>query len=234
MEMTLVPHPFPSTAVLVASGGLGSTVLAYHLHTEGVRLVLLSFDYGQHHRRELDFAAALAARLGTQYHLVDLRSVGALLRGSALTDMSVAVPDGHYTDESMRITVVPNPNAVMLNVAVAVAVAQHADAVVFGAHAGDHAVYPDCRPEFVDVVEACARVGNEGFLPEGFHVLAPFLTWSKAQIVRRGAELDVPFAETWSCYQGGVHHCGKCGTCTERKEAFALAGAVDSTAYVME
>jgi 7-cyano-7-deazaguanine synthase len=230
--MTLVPNnSFPPTAVLVVSGGLDSTALAYHLQAEGVRLVLLSFDYGQRHRRELDFAAALATRLGTQHHLVDLRSVGTLLCGSALTDMTVAVPDGHYTDESMSITVVPNRNAVMLNVAVAVAVAQHADAVAFGAHAGDHAVYPDCRPEFVNLVEACARVGNEGFLPEGFRVLGPFLTWSKAQIVRRGAELGVPFTETWSCYKGGVHHCGKCGTCTERKEAFALAGVVDPTAY---
>lgn len=148
--MTLVPHsPFPPTTVLVASGGLDSTALAYHLQAEGVRLVLLSFDYGQRHRRELDFPAALATRLGMQHHLVDLRSVGALLCGSALTDMTVAVPDGHYTDESMSITVVPNRNAVMLNVAVAVAVAvaQHADAVAFGAHAGDHAVYPDCRKE---------------------------------------------------------------------------------------
>lgn len=231
--MTLIPDdPFSPTAVLVASGGLDSTTLAYHLQAAGVRLVLLSFDYGQRHRRELEFAAALATRLGTQHHLVDLRSVGALLGGSALTDMTVAVPDGHYTDESMSITVVPNRNAVMLNVAVALAVADRADAVAFGAHAGDHVVYPDCRPEFVDLVEACARVGNEGFLPAGFRVLAPFLTWSKAQIVRRGAELDVPFTQTWSCYKGGVHHCGLCGTCTERKEAFALTGVIDPTEYV--
>ncbi|MGH3871581.1 MAG: 7-cyano-7-deazaguanine synthase QueC [Pseudonocardiaceae bacterium] len=232
--MTLVPHgPFPPTAVLAASGGLDSTTLAYHLHAAGVRLVLLSCDYGQRHRRELEFAAALAIRLGIRHHRVDLRSVGALLGGSALTDMAVAVPDGHYTDESMSITVVPNRNAVMLNVAVALAVADRTDAVVFGAHAGDHAVYPDCRPEFVDLVESCARVGNEGFLPAGFRVLAPFLTWTKAQIVRRGAELDVPFTQTWSCYKGGLHHCGLCGTCTERKEAFVLAGVIDPTEYVV-
>lgn len=195
--MTLVASDsFPSTAVLIASGGLDSTALAYHLQSAGVCLVLLSFDYGQRHRQELDFAAALAARLDTRHHLVDLRSVGALLRGSALTDRTVAVPDGHYTDESMSITVVPNRNAVMLNVAVAVAVAERADAVAFGAHTGDRAVYPDCRLEFVELVEACARVGNEGFLPKGFRILAPFLTWSKAEIVRRGAELDVPFTET--------------------------------------
>ncbi|MGH3718024.1 MAG: 7-cyano-7-deazaguanine synthase QueC [Pseudonocardiaceae bacterium] len=232
--MTLFSRdPFPSTAVLIASGGLDSTALAYHLQAGGVRLVLLSFDYGQRHRQELDFAAALAARLGTRHHLVDLRSVGALLCGSALTDMTVAVPDGHYTDESMSITVVPNRNAVMLNVAVAVAVTERAGAVAFGAHAGDRAVYPDCRSEFVELVEACARVGNEGFLPEGFRVLAPFLTWSKAEIVKRGAELDVPFTQTWSCYKEGVHHCGRCGTCTERKEAFELAGVIDPTAYVV-
>lgn len=222
----------PSTAVLIASGGLDSTALAYHLRAVGVQLVLLSFDYGQRHRRELDFAAALATRLGTLHHLIDLRSVGALLRGSALTDMTVDVPDGHYTDQSMSITVVPNRNALMLNVAVAIAVIERADAVAFGAHAGDRAVYPDCRTEFIELVEACARVGNEGFLTERFQVLAPFLTWSKAEIVKRGEELGVPFADTWSCYNEGIHHCGLCGTCSERKEAFMLADVVDPTTYV--
>jgi 7-cyano-7-deazaguanine synthase len=221
------------TVVLLLSGGLDSTTLAYDLRADGFGLVTLSFDYGQRHRRELIAAAEIAGRLGSQHHIVDLSAVGALLAGSALTDRNIAVPDGHYTDESMRATVVPNRNALMLDIAVAVAVAQNASAVAFGAHSGDHAIYPDCRPEFVEAFARSAAAGNEGFLADGFEVLAPFLGWSKADIVVRAAALGVPLAETWSCYNGGDGHCGTCGTCTERREAFALAGVKDPTSYLM-
>ncbi|WP_416210287.1 7-cyano-7-deazaguanine synthase QueC [Frankia sp. Cr1] len=232
MEMTPISTEFcPPTAVVIISGGLDSSTLAYHFQAGGSRLMLLSFDYGQRHRRELDAAAIVAAGLGARHHIVDVQSVGALLAGSAITDSYVEVPDGHYTDETMKITVVPNRNALMLDVAIAVAVVEQADAVAFGAHAGDHTIYPDCRPEFIDALQVCARVGNDGFLADGFRILAPFLTWSKAEIVRRGAELGVPFGETWSCYKGGAVHCGRCGTCTERREAFALAGVPDPTVY---
>lgn len=220
-----------ATAVAVVSGGLDSAVLAHHLRAEGWGLRLLSFDYGQRHAVELDRARVLAGHLGAPHDVVDLRSAGALLSGSALTDPSVAVPDGHYTDESMRATVVANRNAIFAMVAVGVAVAEGAGAVGLGIHAGDHPVYPDCRPAFVAAAERLARVANEGFVPEGFALLAPFLEWSKADIVRRGAELGVPFASTWSCYKGGDAHCGTCGTCVERREAFALAGVVDPTEY---
>ena len=220
------------SCVAVVSGGLDSAVLASHLRDDGWDLRLLSFDYGQRHAKELDCAGVLAARLGARHDVVDLRSVGRLLGGSALTDSSVDVPDGHYTDESMRATVVANRNAVFVQVAVGVAVAEGAAAVALGIHAGDHAIYPDCRPEFVDAAEHLALVANEGFAVGGFTVLAPFLRWSKADIVRRGAELGVPFADTWSCYKGGDLHCGTCGTCTERREAFDLAGVDDPTTYL--
>ena len=220
------------TAVAVVSGGLDSAVLAHHLRNHGWELRLLSFDYGQRHAKELDCAAVLAAGLGARHDVVDLRSVGRLLTGSALTDGSVDVPDGHYTDESMRATVVANRNAVFVQVAVGVAVAEGAAAVALGIHAGDHAIYPDCRPEFVDAAQHLALVANEGFVVDGFTVLAPFLRWSKADIVRRGAELGVPFADTWSCYRGGDVHCGTCGTCTERREAFDDAGVDDPTKYL--
>lgn len=223
--------PRTSTVVVIVSGGLDSTTLAYHLRAHGYRLILVSFDYGQRHRRELDFAVATATMLSAPHYLVDLRSIGRLLTGSALTDATVTVPDGHYTDASMRITVVPNRNALMLDAAVALAVSRKADSVAFGAHNGDCAIYPDCRPEFVESFTQSARLGNAGFLSEDFQVLAPFLMWSKAEIVRRGAELGVPFADTWSCYQGGPLHCGTCGTCTERREAFAVAGVDDPTWY---
>ena len=222
-----------STCVAVVSGGLDSAVLAHHLRDHGWGLRLLSFDYGQRHAKELDCARVLAAALGARHDVVDLRSVGRLLAGSALTDAGVDVPDGHYTDESMRATVVANRNAVFVQAAVGAAVAEGAAAVALGIHAGDHAIYPDCRPEFVEAAEHLARVANEGFAVEGFTVLAPFLRWSKADIVRRGAELGVPFADTWSCYKGGDVHCGTCGTCTERREAFADIGVDDPTKYAV-
>ena len=222
-----------STVVAVVSGGLDSAVLAHHLQADGWDLRLLSFDYGQRHATELDAARKLGAALGARHDVVDLTSVGRLLTGSALTDDAVDVPDGHYTDDSMRSTVVANRNAIFVNVAVGVAAAEGATAVAVGVHAGDHPIYPDCRPQFVDAAQHLARVANEGFVVDDFVVLAPFLQWSKADIVRRGAELDVAFTDTWSCYRGGERHCGTCGTCTERREAFAVAGVTDPTEYAV-
>jgi 7-cyano-7-deazaguanine synthase len=141
------------------------------------------------------------------------------------------VPDGHYTDESMRATIVPNRNAIVLDVAVAFAVIHQADAVAFGAHAGDHAIYPDCRPQFVERYAQMVRCANEGLLVEGFEILAPFLTQNKTDIVRLGIELGVPFERTWSCYRGNAVHCGTCGTCTERREAFRQNRISDPTRY---
>jgi 7-cyano-7-deazaguanine synthase len=220
-----------SRCVAVVSGGLDSTVLAHHLLADGWTLRLVSFDYGQRHRVELDRARRLGEALDVPHHLVDLRSVGAVLSGSALTDGSVEVPDGHYTDETMRSTVVANRNAIFAMVATGLAVANGCDGVALGIHAGDHTIYPDCRPPFVAAAEHLAKVANEGFIDEQFVLLAPFVAWSKADIVRRGDELGVPFADTWSCYKGGDRHCGTCGTCVERREAFELAGVPDPTEY---
>lgn len=220
-----------STVVTTLSGGLDSVTLAHALAADGFDLIALSFHYGQRHAKELARAARCADRLGAEHHVVDLRSVGALLAGSALTDGAVEVPEGHYSDASMAATVVPNRNAIMLSVAVGVAVARGAGAVATAVHAGDHAVYPDCRPEFIDAIEHEARVANEGFAADGFRVLAPFLHLAKDEIVRRGAALGVPFEDTWSCYLGEELHCGRCGTCVERREAFELAGVPDPTRY---
>ncbi len=220
-----------SLVVTTLSGGLDSVTLAHVLSAEGFDLIALSYDYGQRHVKEIECAVRCADELGADHHVVDLRSVGALLTGSALTDAGIDVPEGHYTDASMAATVVPNRNAIMLSVAVGVAVARGATAVATAVHAGDHPVYPDCRPAFIDAVQHEASVGNEGFLVDGFQVLAPFLHLGKDEIVRRGAALGVPFAATWSCYVGGPRHCGRCGTCVERREAFELAGVDDPTAY---
>lgn len=205
--------------------------MAFALRAAGWRLSLVSFDYGQRHRTELDAARAVAAVLGAPHEVIDLRSVGALLTGSALTDNCVEVPRGHYTDASMRCTVVPNRNAIMLDIATGIAVTQGADAVAFGAHGGDHTIYPDCRPEFVRTFTAMVRVANAGFISSGFRVVAPFLSLTKSEIVRIGAGLGVPFELTWSCYEGRTVHCGRCGTCVERREAFTLAEIDDPTSY---
>jgi len=220
-----------SRIVTTLSGGLDSVTLAHELAADGHELVALSFDYGQRHAKEIDFAARCAQRLGADHHVVDLRSITPLLTGSALTDAAVEVPEGHYTDASMAATVVPNRNAIMLSVAIGVAVARGASAVATAVHAGDHPIYPDCRPAFIDAIEHEARVANEGFIAADFRVLAPFLQVAKDEIVRRGAALGVPFDETWSCYVGGAEHCGRCGTCVERREAFELAGVADPTLY---
>jgi 7-cyano-7-deazaguanine synthase len=188
----------------------------------------LSFDYGQRHVKELESARACARRLGVPHRVVDLRDVGAALSGSALTD-DVAVPDGHYAEETMRITVVPNRNAIMLAVAFGMAAAQKAGAVAAAVHGGDHFIYPDCRPGFVAAFQAMQDAALEGYA--AVTLWTPYVQGSKADIVRDGARLGVPFAETWSCYKGGARHCGRCGTCVERREAFHLAGAADPTGY---
>lgn len=214
----------------VVSGGMDSVTLAYMLNHDGFDVDVFSVDYGQRHVRELRSAENCAMALGGD-HIVAKLPITDLLVGSALTDPNIDVPEGHYADESMRATVVPNRNAMILSVAVAVAVARKLDGVATGVHAGDHPIYPDCRPEFIEAFDAMVRLGNEGFVPDHFRVLAPFVQSTKADIVTVGAGLGVPFEDTWSCYSGGTVHCGRCGTCVERREAFDLAGFADPTEY---
>jgi len=214
--------------LVVCSGGLDSVTLAHKVAVEQRLIRLVSFDYGQRHRKELAFAHACAARLRVAHDVVDITDIGRRLTGSALTD-GAAVPDGHYADETMRLTVVPNRNAIMLSVAFGVAMAVQADAVAAAVHGGDHFIYPDCRPWFVEAFATMQRAALDG--TARIALATPFLRLSKADIVREGAGLGVPFAETWSCYKGGARHCGRCGTCVERREAFHLAGVADPTSY---
>lgn len=213
---------------LVCSGGLDSVSLAYVLAADGALSRLVSFDYGQRHTKELDFAAACTQRLNVPHHVIDLRAVGAALTGSALTD-DIDVPDGHYEEETMKITVVPNRNAIMLTIAYGVAAAQGDDAVATAVHGGDHFIYPDCRPAFTDAFHTMQRAALDGYADVALHV--PFVHRSKADIVAEGARVNTPFEQTWSCYKGGDLHCGRCGTCVERREAFDLAGVADPTRY---
>jgi 7-cyano-7-deazaguanine synthase len=221
------------TTVVICSGGLDSVTLAHKLAAEGRRLHLLSFDYGQRHGKELDFARACAARLGTPHEAVDIADLGRLLGGSALTGAQ-AVPEGHYAQATMKATVVPNRNAIMLAIAFGLAAGEAAaaggrGAVAAAVHGGDHFIYPDCRPGFVAAFAAMQSHALEDLAE--IALLTPFLETSKAGIVAEGARLGVPFAETWSCYKGGALHCGRCGTCVERREAFDLAGVADPTGY---
>lgn len=217
-------------AIAIVSGGLDSTTLSYLLHAQGYDLHLLSFDYGQRHRKELEFAQLCAERLHAQWDAIDLTSITRFLSGSALTD-DVPVPEGHYAASNMAITVVPNRNAIMLSVAYAVAVAEHAGLVAAGVHAGDHFIYPDCRPGFIAAFDAMERQAVEGFGEPDLRLEAPFMYLEKHQIVSLGAALGVPYADTWSCYKGEERHCGRCGTCVERKHAFRDASVPDPTNY---
>ncbi|HEX6509207.1 MAG TPA: 7-cyano-7-deazaguanine synthase QueC [Chloroflexota bacterium] len=218
-------------AVAIVSGGLDSVTLAHELAHRTDHLHLVSFDYGQKHRKELTFAERAATRLGARWTLIDLRAAGiaGLLSGSALTDSTVGVPDGHYAEESMKVTVVPNRNAVMLSIACAAASSEGADLVGAAVHAGDHFIYPDCRPEFILSFQTMERLAMDA---PNLTIEAPFLNMTKAEVVTIGTALSVPFEETWSCYKGGHLHCGSCGTCVERREAFVLAGVDDPTSYL--
>jgi 7-cyano-7-deazaguanine synthase len=186
----------------------------------------LSIDYGQRHARELRSAERIANLARVEHRVADVRALGSF-GGSSQTSDEIAVPHGHYADASMRLTVVPNRNMVLLALATAWAVATKSSAVAYGAHAGDHAVYPDCRAEFADVMAVAMTLCDY----EPVALLRPFVQMTKADVVARGAELSVPFAETWSCYEGKQVHCARCGTCVERREAFELAGVPDPTEY---
>ncbi|MBX4871271.1 7-cyano-7-deazaguanine synthase QueC [Rhizobium bangladeshense] len=214
--------------IVVCSGGLDSVSLAYRMAAEEQLIGLVSFDYGQRHRKELDFASKCAARLAVPHHIIDIAAIGGHLSGSALTD-DVEVPDGHYAEETMKATVVPNRNAIMLAIAFGLAAAQKADAVAVAVHGGDHFIYPDCRPGFIDAFQRMQNEALDGYA--SVELLAPYVNVSKAAIVADGAKHGTPFAETWSCYKGGNLHCGRCGTCVERREAFHLAGVADPTEY---
>ena len=217
-------------AVVVISGGMDSVTLAYLLDSEGYDLHLLSVDYGQRHRKEIGYARQCAEQLGATFDIVDISRVGSLLSGSALTD-DIEVPHGHYAARNMAVTVVPNRNAIMLSIAYGVAVARSARLVAAAMHAGDHYVYPDCRPQFVEAFDAMQRQAVEGFGDPNLRLHAPFIHKTKAEIVEIGTSLNVPYEDTWSCYEGRELHCGLCGTCNERKDAFRVADVPDPTRY---
>lgn len=216
-------------AVTTLSGGLDSTTLAYKLKAQGFTLSLLSFDYGQKHRKELTYAQMVADDLGSSHSIVNLSSLKYLVGTASSLTSSVAVPEGHYSEDNMKSTVVPNRNAIMMAIAFSHASAIGAEIVAVGVHAGDHAQYADCRLEFID---AFAKMESESLA--GLHLpflTAPFLHSTKTDIAVMARELRVPVERTWSCYKGEENHCGRCGTCVERMEALHGAGILDKTVY---
>lgn len=226
--MSAQNQPIPNRCVLILSGGMDSTTLLYRLIAEKKEVYTLSFHYGQKHSKELEVAKKTVKKLGVSHKLLDLRTLqeSGLFGESSLTS-DVPVPEGHYADENMKSTVVPNRNMIMLSMAIAYAVALNAGAVYYGAHAGDHAIYPDCRPEFVKAMQEAAKLCH--FFP--VKIEAPYLFQSKGDIVADGLKLKVDYSLTWTCYKGGQKACGKCGSCTERLEAFALNNAIDPVEY---
>jgi 7-cyano-7-deazaguanine synthase len=213
--------------LVLLSGGLDSSTLLAHRAAQGTAAFALSVDYGQRHRRELDAAEAIAAHYNVRHAVLDMTGWGRLLTGSALTDPTVAVPHGHYADASMKATVVPNRNATLLMAAAGVALSNGCTHVLTAVHAGDHPVYPDCRPDFIQAADIAADLGTDGAVT----IDAPFVNISKTDIAKQAAQLRLPVELTWSCYEGGVIHCGQCGTCVERREALTDAGVDDPTIY---
>jgi len=216
----------PST-VLIYSGGLDSTILLYDLLKSGYDVKALSVDYGQRHKKELQHAKNLCKNLDVNHHIADISAIKTLLAGSSLTSADIEVAEGHYKDESMKSTVVPNRNMIFLSIAIAWAISTGADSVSFAAHKGDHAIYKDCRVNFLKAMNRAMQTSGA----DSVSLYTPFSLLTKTTIVKLGNLLDVPFEQTWSCYNGGKNHCGRCGTCVERKEAFELAGVTDPTIY---
>ena len=212
--------------ILILSGGMDSVTLLYD-YQERIALAI-SFDYGSNHNaREIPFARMHCERLGIPHHVIPLDFMTTYFRSSLLSGAD-DIPEGHYADENMKSTVVPFRNGIMLAIATGMAETNDLSYVMMANHGGDHTIYPDCRPEFVEAFDAAAQAGTYN----GVHLLSPYCHMTKGQIAARGRELGINYAETWSCYKGGDKHCGRCGTCIERKEALAEAGIPDPTDYL--
>lgn len=212
-------------SAIIVSGGMDSITLLYD-HKDEIALGI-SFDYGSNHNaREIPFAKMHCERLGIKHITINLDFMHQYFK-SSLLDGAEAIPEGHYADDNMKSTVVPFRNGIMLAIAIGIAESNNLDQVFIANHGGDHTIYPDCRPEFINAMDAAATAGTYN----NVKVIAPYTKITKSDIARIGKRLGIDYAETWSCYKGGEVHCGKCGTCVERKEALAEAGIEDKTIY---
>lgn len=212
-------------SAIIVSGGMDSITLLYDKKDE---IALgISFDYGSNHNaKEIPFAKMHCERLGIKHIVINLEFMHQYFK-SSLLEGADAIPEGNYADENMKSTVVPFRNGIMLSIAIGIAESNNLKKVFIANHGGDHTIYPDCRPEFIKAIDEAATTGTY----VNVRIEAPYTNITKTDIARRGAELGINFAETWSCYKGGEKHCGKCGTCVERKEALELADIPDPTEY---
>jgi 7-cyano-7-deazaguanine synthase len=193
---------------------------------DGKEVYALTFDYGQKHVKEIACASKVCQQLGVAHKVIDISSINQLLAGSSLTD-DIDIPEGHYEAESMKSTVVPNRNMILLSLAVGYAVSVEAAQVYYGAHSGDHAIYPDCRPEFVMKMNEVCQIANY----QAVEIFSPYLANSKSDILTDGLKMGLRYDDTWTCYNGRAQACGKCGACQERLEAFADNNVTDPLAY---
>ncbi|EPC03724.1 hypothetical protein L861_04330 [Litchfieldella anticariensis FP35 = DSM 16096] len=227
MPNTLSLSGSPSRAVVIYSGGMDSFTVLHRARREGYEIHALSFDYGQRHARELDAATWVCQQLGIAHQVVDIRAIHGLIDNSALTDASREMPEGNYDSDNLATTVVPNRNMILLSLAIAQAVNIGANKVFYGAHGGDHVLYPDCRPLFVEKMNAVAAIANF----EAVEICAPYLHSSKQAILADGLAMGLDYAATWTCYRGEELACGRCGSCRERLAAFTDNGVTDPLAY---
>ena len=213
---------------VLLSGGMDSVTVLYEVLQIHKVVACLSFDYGaKHHSREIPFAKLHAERNGIHHQVISLDFIDQLFK-SDLLKSGGEIPDGHYAEASMKQTVVPFRNGIMLAIAAGYAESTGAEGLVIAAHSGDHVIYPDCREPFMQGMADAIHTGTYAKI----ELLRPFIAMDKTGIARRGVQLGIDFSETWSCYKGGEIHCGTCGTCVERREAFILAGLPDPTCYL--
>ncbi|MDP2608763.1 MULTISPECIES: 7-cyano-7-deazaguanine synthase QueC [unclassified Oceanobacter] len=213
-------------AVVIYSGGMDSFTILQRAYKEGYELFPLTFDYGQKHSKEIRFAADVCDELGLPHRVIDITAINQLLQSSSLTS-DQDIPEGHYEADNMKSTVVPNRNMILLSLAIGYAVDIGASKVFYGAHSGDHAIYPDCRPEFVHAMNDVAKIANY----EAVEIVSPYLNSDKIGILKDGLAMGLDYGQSWTCYNGREKACGKCGSCVERLEAFAINGVTDPLAY---
>lgn len=212
-------------SLIILSGGMDSVTLLYDKKDEIA--VAVTFDYGSNHnKREEEFAKYHCNELGIEHIIIPLTFIHDYFKSSLLEGAS-AIPDGHYEDETMKSTVVPFRNGIMLSVACGLAESRELEKVLIANHFGDHAIYPDCRKGFIDAMSEAMKCGTY----KGITIDAPYTTITKTDIAKIGKSLGIDYSKTYSCYKGGEKHCGKCGTCVERKEALRDAGIEDPTEY---
>lgn len=220
-------EPFPKVqetgkVVVLLSGGIDSTTLVYYMLNIGKEVFPISFYYGQKHNKEVDAALHTCKKLGIPLKIANIDILGKLAP-SALTRSDIKVPYGSYDEESMKATVVPNRNMVFLSLATAYAIGIGASEVTYAAHSGDHAIYADCRPAFIESMRGAIQLCDDSEV----YLRTPFEFLDKADILEAGIKLGVDYSLTWSCYEGGEKPCNRCGTCIERAEAFGKLGLVD-------